>query len=215
MDVPSPTAVVLDGQVLLPGTASQLAQRPVDDHHPNLEWNNLHPQHPDYQWGEPGAFPLTSRPFLNVSTGAPALPTAPITAPQPAVVAKMAKKKKQSWVLQDGHMHLEDCGEKGKKFVCDVEVGKLASGGKRIMEPCGWTGVYKSKSGATGTSSALDHMEHHGYERDGTKLQQPTMPTNPTGRVSTAHPVDPPTRFSGALRIRAPRSWSRTLPTGV
>jgi hypothetical protein len=44
------------------GAASQLAQRPVDDHHPNLEWNNLHPQHPDYQWGEPGAFPLTSRP---------------------------------------------------------------------------------------------------------------------------------------------------------
>jgi hypothetical protein len=103
------------------------------------------------------------------------------------VVAKTAKKK-QSWVLQDGHMHLEDFGEKGKKFVCDVEVGKLASGGKRIMVPCGWTGVYKSKSGATGTSSALDHMEHHGYEWDGTKRQQPTMPTNPTGKVSTAHP---------------------------
>jgi len=186
MDVPSPSAVVFQAEVLLAGTASQLAQRPADDHHPNMEWNSLHPQHPAYQWREPGALPLTSRPVLNVRAGAPPLPTAPITAPtQPAAVAK---KKKQSWVLQNGHMHLEDCGEKGKNFVCDVEVDKLESGGKRIKAPCGWTAVYKSEKGATGTSSALDHMRSHGYERDGTKRLQPTMPTNPTGKVSTAHP---------------------------
>ena len=48
MDVPSPSAVVFQAEVLLAGTASQLAQRPADDHHPNMEWNSLHPQHPAY-----------------------------------------------------------------------------------------------------------------------------------------------------------------------